>query len=170
MPTTMVLIAKDTVAGTPASVAFNNIPQSFTDLVVEVSGRGSNSYLFARFNGDTANNYSLRRLEATGSSVSSQASTGQNALLLGVMNNTSMTANTFSSGTLYIPNYTQAQAKAVNATTCQEAAATSKLINIAAGLWSSTGAITSISFTSNAPGAGTIAAGTSFYLYGILRA
>ena len=130
-----------------ASVTFNNIPQSgYTDLVVKFSARGDTTGgggVSFRFNGATTG-YSERLLYGTGTSALSANTSSQTALVWGLSDASGSTANTFSNGELYVPNYTSSNYKSVAIDSVDENNATAANIYMDAGLWSNTAAITSI--------------------------
>lgn len=78
------------------------------------------------------------------------------------------TANTFSNGELYIPNYAGSANKPTSWFNAQENNTTTAYINSHANLWSNTSAITSITLTASV-GTNEIKSGSSFYLYGISK-
>jgi hypothetical protein len=163
---TMTLIASNTVgSGGASSVIFSPIPSTYTDLVVKMSGRNTSTSGSAwantsvTFNGSSTG-YTLKYIYGTGSAVGS----GSDTILNTVVNDTSATANTFSSTDIYIPNYTSANYKSLSIDTVTENNATAALTDIFAGLWSNTAAITSIAIASSS---GNFAQYSTFYLYGI---
>jgi hypothetical protein len=135
-------------AGGAASIDFTSIPGTYTDLMVVLSSRCTNSAvtgpIFMSFNGATTNR-SARTLNGTGSLVGSYA-IGDN-FLFDTVGNTA-TANTFNSSTIYIPNYAGSANKSFSIDTVNENNTTASNQVLEAGLWSSTAAITSISITS----------------------
>jgi hypothetical protein len=151
-----------------ASIDFSSIPQTFTDLLVFCSLRGSGSgasdtAINMWFNGTTTNR-SSRTLYANGSSASSftDGPIGFYGLV-----NSSMTANTFCNSSLYIPNYAGDRNKTVSIDSTGENNATRSDMSLTVGLWSSTAAITQVTI---APyGAFNFASGSSISLYGITR-
>ena len=172
MPSSRRLIANSTLTGTTASVTFSSIPSAFTDLVLKWSTRdnGDTTYANITINGVSSANYSRIYIEATGTSVASGI--GQNlttAVVSGASTKgLSWTANTFSSGELYIPNYTSTVNKQFSIYTVAENNATgvgNNLIDPHASLFQSSSAISSITFAGN----GNFEAGSSFYLYGIVN-
>lgn len=173
MATTYTLIASSTVgAGGAASVAFNSIPNTYTDLQIVISARvtaGSavaNS-IFMKMNNLTSSIYSQRALEGNGASASSFTQSGvDNAVRVGLTNGSSSTASTFSSSTIYIPNYLSSNNKSVSIDTAAETNATTQYMNLIAYLVSSTAAITDLTFTTESA-ATSFAQYSSFYLYGI---
>jgi hypothetical protein len=73
------------------------------------------------------------------------------------------TANTFSNGEIYIPNYTSSNFKSVSADNVQENNATAADGYLVSGLWSNTSPINSISIASGS----NFAQHSTFHLYGI---
>jgi len=146
--TTNNLISKQTVGSAgAASITFSNIPQTFTDLKIVVSGRSIrsavNDVLYMTVNG-SATTYSSKILEGNGTAASS-SSGGSTAFsdILGIPA-ASSTASVFSNAEIYIPNYTSANYKSISADSVGENNATAAYADLYAGLWSNTAAITSI--------------------------
>ena len=117
-------IYTQTVTTGGSSITFNNIPQTFTDLKVEITGRSfgsSNDNIIIRFNSDsTASHYSNTVLAGYGTGGASPSSGRGAAGTDNYLNPYSphlpvstSTANTFSSCELYIPNYAGANYKQV---------------------------------------------------------
>ena len=163
-----VLLEKIVVGAAGASsVTFNSIPQTgYTDLVIRSSIRatGATSGGFLTFNGSTSG-YSEKLLYGTGSVTGSASNSG--AGLVWVFENvpSTYTANTFSNGEIYIPNYTSANYKSMSVDNVQENNATTSDQYLVAGLWSNTAAITSINIASSS----SFAQYSSFYLYGVAK-
>ena len=168
---TMVLLEKIVVpSGGASSVTFTSIPQTYTDLVVKMSGRDNRSAngtdVYIGFNGVTTN-LSMRRLYGDSSApYSSNASTGN----IGIESAANATASTFGNLEVYIPNYTGSNNKSYSADSVSESNASnagSAFAQITAGLWSSSAAITQIDIT---PVAGnSFVQYTTAYLYGIAK-
>jgi hypothetical protein len=165
---TMTLIETKTLGTAAASIEFTSIPQDGTDLVVLCSVRVDvdSIALNIRFNGDTGSNFTMRILRGNGSSALSETSTSS-ALDSSGSNNSSATANTFSNGTLYIPNYTGSTAKSVSMDSVTENNATQAFQTIHAGIWTGTAAITSILFGRFA--GGNLVAGSTISLYKVTK-
>jgi len=169
MPT-YTLIASNTVgAGGVASVTFSSIPATYTDLVVKCSVRNvsTTNLLIMSFNGSTSN-FSSRWLIGDGSSASSSNSSTTFGNLVGWIDGSNETANTFSNTELYIPNYASANFKSSSADSVYENNATTAYQSMLASLWSSTAAINSIAFSCY--GGGNVAQYSTFTLYGISNA
>ena len=141
----MTLVQTVTVgAGGAALIEFTGIPQDGTDLLLTISLRNdvSNTGSFVITFNNNSSNLSARTLFGNGSSASSINRT--DLLVLGGTNDPSETANTFSSQSVYIPNYAGSTAKSVSIDSVKENNATTAVQAIIAGLWNNTAAITSI--------------------------
>ena len=169
---TMTLIASNTVgSGGVSSVTFSSIPQTYTDLVVKVSARGTSGYenvIAAQFNGDASlspKNYQNTRLYGNGTAAASDTLL-TNYIQIAHANGPSGTANTFTNCEFYIPNYTSSNYKSTSSDYVveQNLASTGTYQVLVAGLWQSTSAITSIALI---PTAGNFTQYSTFYLYGI---
>jgi hypothetical protein len=145
MPTTYVAIATVTVgSGGASSISFSSIPNTFTDLAVLASVRGSRSaavdFLQIKFNGSTSS-YSMRMLYVSGSSGASSTDTAIYVPVSGA----NATSSTFGNASFYIPNYTSSNNKSVSSDAVQENNDSSLWqMYLAAGLWSNSSAITSL--------------------------
>ena len=167
MPNTYTLLETITVgAAGAASVTFNSIPQTgYTDLVIKVSARDTRASAYydlgISFNGLTTN-LTGRILYGDGSGTASYNVSNGNVAF---DNSDTSTANTFSNLEYYIPNYASANYKSFSVDNVTENNATaSALALLSAGLWSSTAAITSVTFT---PLSGTLKQHSTFSLYGV---
>jgi hypothetical protein len=163
-------------AGGVATVTFNNIPQTFTHLRLEIYARttratGGNDWDSTRFNGDTATNYSVTYFITSGSTASSSRASSLTSTQLGTFSNATANfpANTFGSATAYILDYTSSNNKQIvsETTTATNVNTTTAVQQVFASLWRNSAAITSISLSS-ANGANWVQYST-FSLYGILK-
>lgn len=167
--TTNNLISRQTVGSAgAASVTFSNIPQTFTDLRIVVSGRGtaaSNHYpgLELSFNGSSTT-YTDRVLQGTGGVTVSYSNLGSSKIYLGTMPGGAATASVFGNIEITVPNYTSSNYKSVSIDEVQEDNQTTAFAMLIAGLWSTVNAITSIAFT---PTTGNFDQYSTFSLYGI---
>ena len=162
---TYTLIASNTVgSGGVSSVTFSSIPATYTDLVVKLSVRNSNAansaQVFTSVNGSAG---SSRVLRGSGSAASSF--TDSSAIETARASAASSTANTFSNIELYFPNYTSAIAHSISSDGVSEDNSSTAYAELAAGLSSSTAAITSLTFDTN--GSGNFVQYSTAYLYGI---
>jgi hypothetical protein len=165
---TMVAIQTVTVgSGGAANIEFTNIPQTYTDLQVVFSIRGTQAQVFQQlqitFNGSTTG-YSQRNLYGDGSTAVSNSLSGNHFFADGVGANA--TASTFGNGQLYIPNYAGSNNKSASYDAVTENNATTAFTQLYAFLWSNTAAITSIRI---AAGSGTLSQHSTATLYGISR-
>jgi hypothetical protein len=167
---TFVKIATVTVgSGGASTMAFSSIPSTYTDLVVKTSIRTSRGTFAADlirvdFNGSSASQ-SSRLIEGSSSTASSFAlSTTQ--VITGTTSVS--TANTFSNGEIYIPNYAGSTNKSISADSVAENNSASGPLYLASGLWSNTAAITSITLTD--VNSATFQEYSTATLYGILKA
>ena len=167
MTANYVLLEKIAVGAAGASsVTFSNIPQTgYTDLVIKYTGRandnGAADGFAVLFNGSTTS-FSGKNLYGSGSAAFSASPTSR----LAVINGTNSTANTFTNGEVYIPNYTSSNYKSYSIDVVTENNATEAYAQLAAGLWSNTAAITSITLDD---GGKTIFQYSTFYLYGVAK-
>jgi hypothetical protein len=164
MANTYTLIEAKTLASAVANITFSSIPQTYTDLQVLFSARGTTglgaNVINIEYNGN-GSNYNFIRLMGYGSGANSgNSATGQVA----VTESTSETANTFSNNSLYIPNYASANYKSLSGDSVNENNATETYMTLNATLWSNTAAITSLKLTAVG---GDFVINSSFYLYGI---
>ena len=152
MANTYVAIATTTVgSGGAATISFTSIPQTYTDLVVVLSARGTDAGTGANdgrltFNGSSSG-YSSRLLYGTGSAVGSASNSGTYMYWVGGAVAGGHTANTFSNSSIYIPNYTSSNNKSVSFDGVNENNGTYGSQLMTAGLWSNSAAITSISLS-----------------------
>ena len=162
---TMQVIQHIELGSAQATLTFSSIANTYTDLLVKVSGRStaasSAQTMRIKFNTSDAN-FVVRRLLGTGSSVQSNAgSYGNEVTLINAANNT---ANTFTSTEIYIPNYAGSSNKSFSIDTVTEDNSTTAYQTIYAGLWSQTTAISAIELYLDG---GNFAAGSSATLFGI---
>ena len=172
MATTYTLISSVTVgSGGAANIEFTSIPQTYTDLVIQLSGRGTGAggevSATLQFNNNSSN-YSSRWLRGSGAAASSGSDTyGTDEIYLFEMPAASATASTFQNGSIYIPNYTSSNNKSVSVDSVSENNGTTAWAYLTAGLWSNSAAITSIKFLIQI---GNYAQHSTAYLYGISNA
>lgn len=163
-------LASTTLGSAQSVITFSSISQSYTDLVLRISGlatSGSGNWYTVTFNGDTAANYSTTRTRSQGDTPSSGRTTSATSLYDdGFSFALGTTASSHGNSEIYIPNYKANANKPLYLynTTIGETFLTS-----VAGLWRNTAAINSISITTGF-GSYTSAIGSSFYLYGIKNA
>jgi len=158
-------------AGGVTSVSFSSIPSTYTDLVLYTSFRGDDGQAALlctlTFNGSSSG-YTERLLYGNGSAAQSAAHSTQSTIDWSVlMPGLTATSNTFSNGSIYIPNYAGSNFKSVSSESTAENNTTSSPFYVNAGLWSNTAAITSITLTATA---NKIVQHSTAYLYGVSNA
>ncbi len=175
MASTYKLITSYTVSTQVSTFSFTSIPQTYTDLVIRMNVRTTlssvASNMFIVFNGDTSTNYSQTLLRINGldaDTVGSRTTSQSSYFALQLANGANSTSDAFSTGEIYIPNYTSTSAKPFNDFHATETnSLTDAYLFQSAGLYRGT-SISSISFTAgSSPDFDGIVAGSSFYLYGI---
>lgn len=169
MPNTFTKIASVTVgSGGASSIDFTSIPSTYTDLCLKVSARtnavGSGYYtrLRLQINGSTTG-YSNRLLYNADGTAASATSTDY--ITFFYETGTSATANTFSNGEIYIPNYAGSNYKSTSSDSVSENNGTQIIQALNAGLWSNTAAITQLTITDAS--SYTLAQYSTATLYGI---
>jgi predicted heme/steroid binding protein len=170
MANTYTLIASSTVgSGGVATVTFSGIPSTYTDLVLKTSARDNragvlDSEMYVTFNGGSSN-LSARYLYGSGTTIGT--STAGSSVPLTIVS-AAATANTFSNGEIYIPNYTSANNKSMSIDSVDESNTASGVYAfLIAGLWSDSAAITSLTLTPF--GANSFVQYSTFHLYGIKK-
>jgi hypothetical protein len=145
MANTYAAIATVTVgSGGASSIEFTSIPQTYTDLCILVSGRGSASAYYStlglQFNSSTSN-WTNKWVQSYGSGVNSGSAA--NNQIPDITGNTA-TASTFGNMSIYITNYTSSKYKSVLLDSVTENNATSAQAQFYVDSWANTAAITSI--------------------------
>jgi hypothetical protein len=162
MATTYEKIATTTLGSASSTITFSSIAASWTDLrLVLTSIPTAAANLNLTFNSDTGANYSRTRLGGDGTTATSGRNNSQTyirATGVGVTNPYMVTLDIFS--------YAGSTYKTCLITSAEDANGSGGINNIV-GLWLSTSAITTITYTTSAS---TFATGTTATLYGILKA
>ena len=158
-------IATNTLSSATNSVSFTSISGSYTDIIVVFNGAASTSGVTASvaFNSDSGTNYSVTYLYGNGSSAGSGRFSSATKMFLGFIQ--------VGMGTAFDANFIAHVQNYSNSTTYKTVVARSNVASqeteAAVGLWRSTSAITSMTFTTNT---GNFASGSTFTLYGITAA
>ena len=173
MSTNMELIEAKTLASNTATITFSSIPQTYTDIVLRYSTRSTvadgsapSQNQAIRFNSDTGANYKLILLAgSTPSTAESAITTTGTSIFWNYATSPNATANTFSNGEIYIPNYTSSNYKSASIDGVTENNSTTSNVNLTAALWNNTDAINTITITDT--NSGSFVTNSTFYLYGI---
>ena len=159
-------------SGGAASITFNNIPQTFTDLKVVISARSTQAAIVQSmpmgFNANAAGAvFSQTWIVGDGLYVSSSRYGSNVNLYPFYINGANATANTFGNGEIYISNYSSTTTyKSIICDGITETNAASGLnIQLNAMLYSSNTAVSSITLYGNP----SFVQYSTFTLYGVLR-
>jgi hypothetical protein len=163
-----ILLERIELNSSAASVVFNNIPQSgYTDLKIVCSSRTSRTSdtdaIKIRFNGSSSS-YTNRVIYGSGSGVASFAGP-TDAIGNAYTASDYLAAGLFGNQEFYVANYAGSSYKSVSVESVQEANTTYAEMDIIAGLWSDTAAITSITILPNV--GGSLSQYSTFSLYGL---
>jgi len=160
---TYVPLASTTTSSTQGSITFSSISGAYTDLVIVYNNlASSNADAYLQFNGDTATNYSSIVLSGNGTSPSGASQMNINKIYLDNYGTPGSSERSVS--ILQVQNY--ANTTTYKTLLAQSGRASSGL-DLSAGTWRSTAAVTSIllGFVS-----ATWNSGSTFTLYGIAAA
>lgn len=163
MPATYEPISSIILSADIASVTFNSIPQTYTDLVLTIDAKitavGLDTYV--TINSDTGSNYSYTQLYGNGSSAASAR--GSN-LTVGLVGSVYGSSNTIAIN--HFMNYSNTTTNKPWLTRLSRGDGSAQIFS---NLWRSTSAINSLKISSGNP-AGTFISGSVFNLYGIKAA
>lgn len=165
MPATYEPIATQTLGSNASSVTFSSIPGTYTDLVVIAWTKpysGSEGALRLRFNSDSGNNYSNTYVSGDGTSATSGRNS--NASNIAITTGNSLNNPRQPVYITHIMNYANTTTYKTALTRTSESSA---YVDAWVGLWRSTSAITTLTYSTTYLDIG---AGSTFTLYGILAA
>ena len=165
MATTYEKIASTTLGSAAATIDFNSIAGTYTDLRLVIVGKytsgGGNTRIV--FNSDTSSLYSSTRIAGDGSSASSDRLTSQTVQRLSFDGNSSTIPNFL---TVDVFSYAGSTFKTSLIESSEDKNGSGSVLRTV-GLYRSTSAISSIQISLSSS---TMAAGTTATLYGILKA
>jgi hypothetical protein len=171
---TYVALQTQTLGSAAASVTFSSIPSTYTDLMVRYSIRGNAAYTagYAVFylNGDTSTSYTNRFVIGDGTNSGNGGTGGGSGTtnyskIIGGNQQANSTANVFSNGEFYIPNYRASIYKTIFGSGVGENNGTNANSIISGVIYPNTTAITSLSIVNYDTGG--MAQYSTAYLYGI---
>lgn len=162
-------IATSVITGNTASVTFSSIPSTYKILQIRYFARftlttdtGSPSF---QLNGDTNNNYTFKQLYSTSSAAGGGGSTSQSRMSGAQIISDAKSANMFSGGYIDIHDYAStSKAKSIFSLGGWDSNGDG-LWNMRSGVWTSTSAVTSITFFPTV--SGDFKQYSHFALYGI---
>lgn len=159
-------IATTTLSSAASSITFSSISSAYTDLRIVLSGV-TQSYPSFRLNSDTGSNYSITELQGDGTTATSNNSTNASRIYIGSQSGgTGFTQPQLM--TLDFFNYAGSTNKTCLMQTNRDQNGSGIVVR-SVGLWRSTSAISSITFTAEY-GSTNFATGFTATLYGILKA
>jgi hypothetical protein len=164
-------IATATGTGTSATITFSSIPSTYKHLQIRWIARSTFATASAvnintQINADTGANYANHRLSGDGSATTAAGAASATEMVFPFMvSGNSATAGIVGTGIIDIQDYASTtKTKTLRVFGGVDTNTSAGRVAIQSGLWNSTSAMTSISFTSNDGNFGTT---TSFALYGI---
>lgn len=172
MANTYDLIASNVLTSSTATVTFSSIPATYTDLILRSSVRSTHASnydaLMVSINGTTANNTYTWILGTGSVAAVGRDQYGDARAYLGAVNGSTSTSNTFASSEWYLPSYRNSINKPSSVFFAFENNISSGDVYVGANanLYSNTTAITSLTAKGYS---GNLAAGSSFYLFGIKK-
>lgn len=139
-------IATVVLSSSQSEIEFTGIPGTYTDLLILVSARGTRAQtqdgMNIKFNSSTSS-FSGRYLATIGTIPQSGTLTNG----AGSIPAANATASTFSNHTIYISNYTSSNSKTYSIDSVRENNSSTVFeLDLVAGLWSVTSAITAVAF------------------------
>lgn len=158
MANTYEKISSITLSNTASTITFNNIPSTYTDLVI--SGSDLNTRIgdiFLRFNSDAGNNYSRSYLVGNGSGVEMSRNNSTAQIAAGYF-------PTGSTGFGYLMHINSYSNPSVYKTMLLQYATIGNWSGLMVGLWQNTSIINTIDFIAQSS---SFNAGTTFTIYGI---
>jgi len=169
MSVTLQPIYTQTATGSTNSITFNNIPQNYSHLIIEISARStyasSTDYLTAWYNGDRSNIYSDIGLSATGTTAGFAKDYTTTAINVGAYPASTSAAGTYGNIRFVVPNYSGGAFKNSYSDAFMENSSTTVYSNY---LWSqsynSNNPITSLTLYA---GSGNFASYSTFTIYGL---
>ena len=164
------LIESQILGSSQASIVFSSLgtySSTYKHLQIRMTVKttrtdSNDDFILFRFNGDTSTNYIAHRLSGNGSSVSSEVVSGQNGIFL-QRYPANDTANSFGGAVIDIL-YPYSKTKNKTIRQLSGFNNTNRRVGLDSGLFISTASTTSLTLVG---GAGSLATGSRFSLYGI---
>lgn len=161
------LIRSETIDSDKAGISFISIPQTYTDLIIVITGYGSSdgSVPWLQFNNDVSTNYSQTFLSGNGTAARSDRNSNFTTLWASYSPGFSTSSSNISNAIIHIFDYANTTTFKSTVMRFNSSAGNYPGTSAAVGLWrKAPEAITSISFGVSA---GSFKLGTTFDLYGI---
>lgn len=164
-------IATTTLGSTQSTVTLSSIPSTYKHLQIRTLVRSDRAvsvdsfYFYANSDSTAGGNYYSHGLYGTGTSPAAAYSDGGNFLAVGVLPGSSASSNIFGTHICDVIDYANTNKYKVARSFGGVDLNGSGQIRLVSGLWQSTAAINSITFTTN--GGGSFIAGSKFEIYGL---
>jgi len=166
------LIQRIAGTGSSGTITFSSIPQTYKHLqvraVIRSTEAGSGTNYYTNLNGDSGSNYAAHRLQGDGTSATAAGAATQTGIFTGRAPGGGTTTGTMAALIFDIHDYASTtKYKTVRQLSGQDSNNTyAGLISLRSGLWQSTSAVTSITFTIDSPA--NFSTSTTFALYGMV--
>lgn len=163
MAITYEAIATTTVgSGGAASIDFQSIPATYTDLILKWSLRDTTGSFWATLAlNNSTSSFTAKYIQGEGTGIGNGSPTDSSTFAM--VNGSGTTASSFSNSEAYFPNYTSSNNKSISVDTLTENNGTVAYMRMSAFLWSNSAAIDRITLTAG----GTFAQYSTATLYGI---
>lgn len=168
MAATYEKVQSTTLNSTQSSVSFTSISSAYTDLVLvlnPIANTAADSYPYIRFNSDSNTNYSRTFYRGNGTATSADRTVNEDRGYL-IGGNVVQTNNAFN-GIVNINNYSNTTTFKTYSSRTNSPTGTNASNEGLVGMWRSTSAITNITIYC---GSNSFVSGSTFTLYGILKA
>jgi hypothetical protein len=149
MTNTFIKIQTVTVGSAVTTIDFQNIPATYTDLVILCSIRSDRASQQGSSAGVSFNNTTSNRTMRDILSDAQNASSGSDTQFYVRIPASTTTASVFGNAIIYIPNYLSASNKNLLLDSVNENNATATFMELMAGRWADTSAINRITLTEN---------------------
>ena len=177
MTSTYEKIATNTLGSNQASITFSSISGAYTDLVLISfirDTRAGTTYAFPqlRFNSDTGSNYSNTDLYGSVTAAVSSRASSQTGIQYGEAVGAAQAAGNYAPFVTNFQNYSNSTTYKTILTRFNNPAGSNGqlLVGAQVALWRNTAAITSITILGDQGASSNLATGSTFTLYGILKA
>jgi hypothetical protein len=167
------LLETEILTGSQASVIFSSLNSTYgadyqhLQLRIAAQGTTGNANIGFTFNGDTSNNYAWHALLGTGSAVESDSSVNRGNIIGSIAVVASSNTNQFNGSVIDILDAFNTSKYKTTRSLSGRASGGGNLIQLDSGLWRSTDALSSMTFTITT---GNINIGSRFSLYGLRSA
>lgn len=164
------LISRTTLSSDTATVTFSSIPGTYKHLQVRINSKSARTStpltpIYVTINSDTGSNYARHLLYGDGTTAGTGANASTTSMYLGyeATSESTVNANTFGVSIIDFHDYASTSKYKTIRSLCGADTNGNGQIRLTSGLWMSTSAITSISFSDTVDN---FKSGSTFALYG----